>query len=93
MVDEVHDTYGEAAVHTSLTAVATNVSVVIERSLSQRGEAAAINAKSVILAIRKSELATVPRRGETVAVASTGETFVVDQVFGIDEFEYRVIAA
>jgi hypothetical protein len=70
---------------------ATPLTVLVERDLSRFGEVAAVNARTAIVCVRKSDLAGAPRRGDRFTVGD--ETLTVDSLQASDEFEHRVFAA
>lgn len=72
---------------------ATPVTVLVERDLTRFGEVAKITARTAIVCVRKSELADVPRRGDTFSLSSGAETLTVDSLQASDDFEHRVFAA
>lgn len=90
----VYRTFGVAAGYLPKDAkgAALPVTVLVERDLTRFGEVARINARTALVSVRKSEVAEVPRRGDSFSLAD-GETLLVDSLQGSDEFEHRVFAA
>ncbi len=91
-VGRVYARFGEPAMHTDTQGVSRPVTVVVERSLAQYGQVAAVQGKSAVLNVRLSELPNRPRRGETFTLAS-GEALTVDSVLSSDGIEHKVVAA
>lgn len=91
-VGRVYARFGEPALHTDQQGISRPVTVLVERSLAQYGQVAAVQGKSVVLNVRVSELPTRPRRGDLFTLAS-GETLTVDSVLSSDGIEHKAVAA
>lgn len=87
----VYARLGEDALYTPQVGAQATVRVVLERTLAAVGETAQVNARTAVLAVRVSEVAHAPRRGETFATSA--RTWKVDSALPSDEFEHRMLVA
>jgi len=92
-LEAIYDRYGDAAVFTKKDASTTDCSVIVDHNLSSYGGTAEINAKSVIISVRISELAAVPKRQETFTITASSKVYTVAEVLQSDGFEHRCLAA
>ncbi len=91
--DRVYASAGVAALHEDRDSVQTPVTVLIERDISRYGEAAQVNVRTALVAVRRSQLAHAPRRGDTFTITADSEVLTVDSLQRTDELEHRVFAA
>jgi len=95
-VERIFSHFGDDAVFTARDSAAIQCSATISHNVSQYGQVASVAAKTVVIALRKAEVADAPRRGDVLDVVSgeyAGRTFTVDSLIASDEFEHRVLAA
>ena len=89
--DAIYNAFGVAAVYTDRDAATTNVTVIVDRNLSQYGEVANVSAQDAVVCVRTSELAEAPRREDTFTVGA--KVWTVDSLIASDEQEWRVLAS
>ncbi|GAB5451832.1 MAG: hypothetical protein Hals2KO_21600 [Halioglobus sp.] len=93
-VDEAYDTFGVASVFVDLDECRTeDVVVVISHDLSEYGDDTGFTAGTVLLCVRKSQLAAVPRRDESFALADSEKQYTVLQRADDTEFEHKLLAS
>lgn len=91
--DRVYARAGVAAQYQDRDGVVTPCTVLVERDLARYGEVAQVNARTVVVGVRRTEVAGAPRSGERFTLTAGGEVLVVDSLQASDEFEHRVFAA
>lgn len=91
--DRVYVRAGVAATYQDRDGAALPCTVLVERDLERFGEAANVNARTAVVAVRRAEVAGAPRRGERFLLTALGETLTVDSLQRTDELEHRVFAA
>jgi len=90
-VDAGYDEWGVSATHTDgNTAATTDCTVVLDFNLTQFGDAIQVNSASALVNVRRSEITSRPRRGDTFTTGD-GTTYDVDQVLLRTEFEFQVL--
>lgn len=95
-VDRIFGHFGDDAIFTARDSAAVACSAAISHGVSQYGATVNVTAKTVVIALRKSEVCEAPRRGDVIEVVRgeyAGRTLTVDSLIGSDEFEHRVTAA
>lgn len=90
--DRVYARFGVAADYQDRDGVVTPCTVVVERDLARYGEVAQVNARTVVVGVRRTEVVGAPRSGERFTLAG-GEVLVVDSLQASDDLEHRVFAA
>lgn len=90
--DRVYTLAGVAAVYRDRDGVETPCTVMVERDLARYGEVAQVNARTAVVAVRRSEVSGAPRNGERFTLTG-GEVLTVDSLQASDELEHRVFAA
>ena len=95
--DRVYASAGVAARFEDAAGDQTACTVIVERDLSRFGEAAPVNVRTALVSVRRSELTSCPRRGDTftllAADGTDAETLTVDSLQREDELEHRMFAA
>lgn len=90
--DRVYRWAGVAATYEARDGGTLPCTVLVERDLLRYGDVAQVQAATAVLAVRRAEVPSAPRRGERFVLAS-GEVLVVDGLQASDELEHRVFAA
>ncbi len=91
--DRVYAQAGVAAVYQDRDAVQTPCTVLVERDLSRFGDVAQVNVRTAVVAVRRSQVAGAPRRGERFTLTEGAEVLTVESLQASDELEHRVFAA
>lgn len=91
-IDRIYSAAGEPATHIDRDGTTTPCTILVERNLTQYGETGQISAATVVVGVRRSELPTVPRRGDKFTL-STGASWTVDKLQTSDALEHKVFAA
>lgn len=91
-LDRVYAKAGLPAVYTGRDAVAHGCSVLVESDLSRYGQTAQVNVRTAVVAVRTSEVALAPRRGEQFVVTG-GATYTVDSLQATDALQHKVFVA
>lgn len=90
--DRAYACAGVAAVYQDRDGVDTPCTVLVERDLARYGEVAQVNARTAVVAVRRSEVSSAPRNGERFTLTG-GDVLTVDSLQASDELEHRVFAA
>lgn len=86
------DSFGQSATHTATDDTTTAVTAIISHDLDPYGpDVASVSVGSVAISVRRSDVATPPRKGETYKVGNT--TYYVDSIIAADEIEYTALAS
>lgn len=88
----LYATAGQAATYTDRNGAQTPCAVLVERNLTQYGDAALINARTAVIGVQVSDVPAAPRRGERFTLTETGQVLVVDSLQVTDELEHKVFA-
>lgn len=91
-VSRVYARFGEPATYTNKLGDYVPVVVVVERNLIQYGQIAAVMGKTAIVNIMRTDLAAVPRRGDSFTLTG-GEVLTVDSILSSDSIEHKVVAS
>lgn len=86
----VYDAHGESATYTDRDGGTTDCTVLLDFNLGNYGDAVELAAQTVVIAVRRSEVAEMPLKGETFTVGST--VYRVMTPVQSDELEFRVQA-
>lgn len=89
--DRVYARAGVAATYQDRDAVNTPCTVLVERDLQRYGDVAQVNARTAVVAVRRTDVAAAPRRGERFTLTG-GEVLTVDSLQASDELEHKVFA-
>lgn len=89
----IYELMGESCVYRDKQGWNTSCSVMVERDLSQYGDAANVQGVTAVISVRKSEVAERPRRGETFELADGCTIFTVESVAVSDDFEHQVFCS
>lgn len=89
--DALYSSFGVAAVYTDRALAASNVTIILDRNLSQYGDVASVSGQSVVVCVRVSQVTDAPRREDTFTVGA--KVWTVDSLVASDEYEHRVIAS
>ena len=87
MIDAIYRTPGMSV---EATYDGNPVRVVVSHDLSTWGEEISVRNGMVIVAVRKSQVAERPRRGDVFALAA-GPQYTVEQTQNSDELEHRCL--
>ncbi len=92
-LSSIYDRLGDLAVYTDETPKMTDCTVIVEHNLDEYGDSPGINAATVLISVRCSELDARPLRGGVFTMDESGDTYTVVRVeSSSDEYEYRVLA-
>lgn len=88
--------FGEAAHFSARDEAARACTVLLDHSVAQYGDTAQVTAKTVVVALRTSEVPDLPRKGDVIDITAgqfAGRSLVVASVVSSDEYEHKVLAA
>lgn len=95
-VDRIYAVFGMAALFAARDDAARACTVLVDTNLSQYGDTAQVTAKTVVVALRTSEVPDLPRKGDVIDITAgqfAGRSLVVASVVSSDEYEHKVFAA
>lgn len=90
-INRIYATGGVAATYTDRNDAETQATVLIDYDLSNYGDVAEIAQATATVSVRASEVAQLPRRGDTFNVGGT--VFVVGGSLQSDELEHSVLVS
>lgn len=92
-IDAIYASLGESAVYEDRDGWRTECTVIPQRDLNQYGNTVEVNARSFILAVRRTEVDARPRKNEVFELAGDDRRLTIDSVVLSDEFEHRVLVS
>lgn len=90
-LDRMYTIGGVSASYTDKDDSTKAVTALVNYDLSNYGDVAEVAQATATVSVRASELANIPRRGETFVIGS--ETFVVGGSLQSDELEHTVLVS
>lgn len=87
----LYDRLGDAATFHDAGSGQTDCRIIIDRDLSNYGDTIDLAIGTAVIAVRRSEFAQSPRRGEYFTVTETGEQLNVHSLVSRDDYEHRVL--
>lgn len=88
--------FGQAALYSARGESALECTVLLDNNVAQYGDTAQVTAKTVVVALRTSEVPDLPRKGDVIDITAgqfAGRSLVVASVVSSDEYEHKVLAA
>ncbi len=92
-LDAIYAVLGDSALIVNSDGYRRDCTVIVERDLSRYGDTAEMSGKTAVISVRTSEVRDRPRRGESLTLKETSETYRIDSVIASDELEHRFLAA
>ena len=90
-LDDIYSVAGVSATYTDVDGATSTVTVIIDRDLSTYGDSAEVTKATATIAVRVSDMALPPRRGETFTV--DGKTYRVNSTLTSDELEHSSLVS
>lgn len=91
-VDSHYDAFGQDCTHTDVDGANTRVTAIVTHDLTPYGpDVASVTVGTVAISVRKTDIETPPRKGETYRVGVN--TYYVDSIVAENELEYTALAS